>query len=270
MVIKRQRVNAGALVEVEADSTDIVDTNGFSDPISTVGAKTAKFSGGGIMQANSGLRIGITQLKINTGTADFIPRSKSIESESGVSNSASMIDNNVNTRGFINDIGQFVIVDFTSIATATLRVIMELNNALEPQTVRVAVSNDNISFSDIATISLVTTKTDYNLGVQTWRYVRILSISGGNQAEIFRIYETLDVSSANVTVKVRSSVSLDTADGTILITDQIMNENETLTFDTNLLLTSNPNGTFVTVEIVSQIGGEISVTLDEITSIQEI
>ena len=59
MTIKRKRISSTGLVEVEADNTDIVDTNGYTDPINTVGAKFTKFSDGNTMKANARLRLGI-------------------------------------------------------------------------------------------------------------------------------------------------------------------------------------------------------------------
>lgn len=269
MVIKRKNIRPSGLLEVEADNTDTVDVGGFSDPIQTVGAKTAKFSGGATMQANSGLRIGMTQLKINTGDVVFIPRTRIVNS-GDASNTGNIIDDNPATSGAFDE-NEFVVIDFTTIATAELHVTLRLQNALDLLSLRVEISDDNISYTTIATlVNPSTTTTDINLGINTWRYVRLTAINGDGLIFVFELFELIDPSTSDVTVKVRSSVTLDTADGTILITDQVMNENESLTFDTDLLLTENPTGDFVTLEIVSQTGNIIPVTLSEITSIKEV
>ena len=270
MTIKRKNIRPGGFLEVEADTTDTIDINGFSDPIQTIGAKTAKFSGGATMQANPGLRIGMTQLKINTGTAIFIPRSKSIEEELNAVNPLNMIDNNDLTFGELDSIDDFVTVDFGSVTTATLQLILKKSDA-NSMTLRTDISDDNINFTTADTRVAPLSKTSINLGVRTWRYVKIIVINqDASTLEIFRIFETVDSASVGATVKVHSSITVDTADGTILIPDQVMNENESLTFDTDLLLTGNPTGDFVTVEIVSLLSTDVPVTLSEITSIKEV
>lgn len=267
MTIKRQRVNAGALVEVEADSTDNVDTNGFSDSIQTVGAETAQFSDTSTMEANTGLRIGLTQLKINTGSAVFTPRTRTIESSLNAINPA----NAITPSGFcgLDEIPSNVVANFTSDATAELHVRAGFTGGGGASaSILVEISDDNVTYSSVSNIVLTSTTTDYNLGAQTWQYVRVsLSAEVDSIAQINEIFEEADPN-ATVTVRVRSSVTINTANGDVLITDQVMNENEILTFDTELLLTGNSQ--FVTLEIVSLTSLNIPVTLSEITSIQEV
>lgn len=272
LVIKRKNIRPSGLLEVEADNTDTVDLGGFSDPIQTVGAKTAKFSGGSTMQANSGLRIGMTQLKINTGSAVSLLRNKSIEDELDATNTQNMIDNSLGTSGRLNNPSSFVIVDFTSVATAILKLRQSGSSILFNYNMTVEISDDNISYTNIANLTIIgTTTLDSDLGTRTWRYVRLTYVSntGGGFVNVSEIFEDIGITDS-VTVKVRSSSTLDTANGTILITDQVMGENESLTFDTDLLLTGNPTGDFVTVEIVSLTSADIPVTLSEITSIKEV
>jgi len=137
-------------------------------------------------------------------------------------------------------------------------------------------SLDNSSYNTLGSVTnqdgdspTVTVFNSFN-----WRYIRITctNIFGapGNTATTNQSEIVTQPPVNNVTVKVRSSVTLDTADGTVLITDQLMTENSQLTFDTDLLLTGNPTGDFVTVEIVSQTGNVIPVTLSDITSIKEV
>jgi len=67
---------------------------------------------------------------------------------------------------------------------------------------------------------------------------------------------------------VRSSITQDGTDGTVIIPDQVMNTNEQLVFNTELLLTGT--GEFITLEIVSFTGLPITVFLSEITSVKEV
>jgi len=268
MTIKRQRVNAGALVEVEADNTDTVDTNGFSDPIQVVGAKTAKFSGGATMQANSGLRIGLTQVKINGGAE--IVRTRNIESNVGWTNPNDAIDNNINTRAIGQAVGNVLIIDFESIDTQNLNTVLgnTFVGGSDECVIRVEISNDNISYSLIGNfVQFQNTKTTRDHGSQTWRYVRLTFVSqtGSSTPGIFRVFE--NAPSSSVTVRIRSSTTIDTADGTVIVTDTVINPSSVTTLDTDLLLTGNNE--FVTLEIVSTSGIPITITLSEITSIKE-
>ncbi len=274
MTIKRKNIRPSGLLEVEADSTDTVDTNGFSDPIQSVGAKTAKFSGGATMQANPGLRIGMTQLKINTAAEVPIgARPENVES---------------NTTWTTNPVGQpytgasgtvvgsIVVVDFESIDTQGLTTSSNgsFGGAGNGITLLYEYSSDNISYINLGSVTNQDgdAPTITNWGIFTWRYIRITHTAtfgaGGNTATTSMVENITQPPVNNVTVKVRSSVTLDTADGTVLIPDQLMTENSQLIFDTNLLLTGNTQ--YVTVEIVSQIGNAIPVTLSEITSIKEV
>ncbi len=299
MVIKRQRVNVGALVEVEADNTDSVDVNGFTDSIQTVGAKTAKFSNNDVMKANSGLRIGLLQVKINSGLVINNPRTEVAADFVGWVANGTLIDDNETT--FVNTtIGVPVaVIDYGSIATRTARLVGELTGirnefgATSVLTLQYEISDDNITYTDPvttnkiwATLSITQTgDMGGNIAIssgiisfndpntQSFRYIRILGIQtivgGGSlkQGKMFQVTEA-PTGVSTVTVRVRSSVTLDTPDGSVIIPDQIMNQTETLTFDTELLLTGD--GEYVTVEIVSFSNLPISIILSEITSIQEV
>jgi len=263
MTIKRQRVNAGSLVEVEADNTDTVDTLGISDAISVVGAKTAKFSDTSVMQANAGLRIGLTQLKINTGV--IASRSRITISTTNMSDPANAIDGNLNTFGSINTAGIGVTVDFGSIGTTSISCKVRhatsgtMRSSLE-------ISTDNIIWVEVSNISTSADTTFTHLGgTQTYRYARLVGITVSATLQIFEVFEgTL---TGTTTVRVRSSATIDSTDGTILISDQVMNVLSQLTFDTELLLTGNAQ--FVTLEIVSFSGQSFDVSLSDITSIRE-
>lgn len=271
MTIKRKNIRPSGLLEVEADNTDTVDLNGFSDAIQAVGAKTAKFSGGATMQANPGLRIGMTQLKINTDAIIFTPRVRSLQQNLGYTDPDNTFDNVFTSSGNAGTVNEFIIIDFGSIAISELHIQANRSAlAADSASFSIEISDDDISYSFVSNIALTTTSTDYDFGTRTWRYVKVTLTAQNNAfARLFEVFE-LASSPNEVTVRVRSSTSIDSANGTIIISDQVMNENETLTFVTDLLLTGNPTGDFVTLEIVSFSGLPIPVTLSEITSIKEV
>jgi len=265
MTIKRKNIRPGGLLEAEADPTDIVNTNGFSDIINTIGAKTAKFSGGGIMQANAGLRIGLTQLKISSGPG-AVPRSRNLESNSVWGNPNNAFDGNPASDAATGSIGSPLIIDFTSIATEILKFAHGTTSA--NSLLNIKISDDNVIYTDLGNFNTTftgSTGQEVDLGIQTWRYVAIERISGTASSRLFEVFEVLITDSA--IVRVRSSITQDTTDGTVLITDQLINSNETLTFNTDLLLIGDSQ--FVTLEIVSFSAINIDVKLLEITSITE-
>ena len=278
MTISSKLVDINGLEFAVSEDTDTVDVGGFSDAIQTVGAETAKFSGGSTMQANSGLRIGMTQLKINTAAEiPLQPRDVFIESLSG------------NWTGFVGQEtagssstspgpSNSVVFDFESIDTQTLQSTTNgvFGGAGNGITLLYEISDDDISYVSLGSVTNTdgAAPTVTNYGSRTWRYVRVThtATSGvpGNTATTGLLEIVTQPPVNNVTVKVRSSVTVDTADGTVLISDQLMTENSQLVFDTDLILTGEPTGEFVTVEIVSQTGNQIPVTLSEITSIKEV
>lgn len=300
MTIKRKNIRPSGLLEVEADNTDTIDTNGFSDSIQSVGAKTAKFSGGATMQANPGLRIGMTQLKIVTIGATPGLRVELPADFVSFPSTGATVDNSNSTFTLSADIGAAgeAVVDYGSIAVRDIQLVSRIiytqaefgtSGAL---TFVYQISDDNITYTDPVTSSPtfqtvntvqggdmmgggiidsgIVTYNDAN--PQSFRYVRITVTRTGaaDTARSWSIYQITESQTVTpqVTVKVRSSDTIDTADGTVLITDQVMDENETLTFDTDLLLTGT--GKFVTLEIVSLSGFDIQTTLSEITSIKEV
>jgi len=275
MTIKRKNIRPSGLLEIEADNTDTVDTNGFSDSIQTVGAKTAKFSGGATMQSNPGLRIGMTQLKINTGSKIpiIMVRPKNVESNT-TWNTNPVGQPFISATGTV--VGSIVVVDFESIDTQELTTTTSASFGGEGNSVSILYeySSDNISYTILGTeiADAFNTPLITNWGTFTWRYIRITHTTttgaGGNTASTSMVEIIPQPPVNDVTIRVHSSITLDTADGTELIPSQLMTENSQLVFDTDLLLTGNAQ--FVTVEIVSQTGNIIPVTLSEITSIKEV
>lgn len=250
MTIKRKNIRPNGLLEVEADNTDTVDTNGFSDALSVVGAETAKFSGGATMQANPGLRIGMTQLKVNSGTPT---------ARIGV-----VIAGSFGTK---SSNGDSVTVDFGDIQTANL-FATGAHNCNCSQTSTLEFSTDDITYFLASSINTGTAQVvNHNGGTQTYRFARLTAVQvNANTIRLDTITETALVS--NTTYNIRSSATLDTADGDILIGPILLLQNSTDVFDTDLLLTGN--GEFVTLEVVSYTEGDVPITLSEITSIKEV
>lgn len=298
MTIFSKGVDGGGIVDAYADETDTVDINGFSDSIQVVGAKTAKFSNNAIMQANSGLRIGLRKLKINTGNATPGIRTEVAADFVIFPANGNTVDDNESTFSGSGVVAGEAVIDYGSIDTRDIKLVTRMFytqaefGSNGEMTMVYQISDDGVNFFDPVTSSPtfqtlavfpggdmmgggtidsgIVTYNDPNL--QSFQFVKItLTSTGTASARNWQIYQVTEQTVTNtVTVKVRSSVTQDTADGTILITDQVMNQNETLTFDTDLLLTGNPTGDFVTVEIVSFTGFDIPVTLSEITSIKEV
>jgi len=264
LTISSKLVDINGLEFAVSEETDTIDVGGFSDIISAVGAETAKFSGGGTMQANTGLRIGTTQLKIESGDGEPV-RSRSIIQNTGWGSPTNMIDDNFTTNSSTSINGQLVVIDFTSGNTATLKVTHGANTG--NSTIKVEISDDDISYTDLGNFNTTsTTGETVDLGVQTWRFVRITRVFATSGTLVFQVFEV--VTAATVTARVRSSATLDTADGTVLITDKVLSANSTFTFDTDLLLTGNAE--FITLEFVSFVNFAIPINLSEITSIKEV
>jgi len=271
MVISSKLVDINGLEFAVSEDTDTVDVGGFSDSIQAVGAETAKFSGGSTRQANGGLRIGMTQLKINTGAIALRTRSI-VGAETTIGNPQNAIG-----AGFTDFLPSetfevFLTVDFGIITTADISASWNtgFGSALR---LHLETSTDGIIYTEAAQqIANASSSDTITAASVTYRFARLRSSdASGSPSPTIRIDEVFESNlTGTVTVKVRSSTTLDTANGTVIITDQVMNELSQLTFDTDLLLTGNPTGDFVTVEIVSLSGPEIPVTLSDITSIKEV
>lgn len=274
MTISAKLTDVAGLEFAVSDETDTIDIGGFSDALQIVGGETAKFSNLTTMQANSGLRIGMNQLKINTEAEIPIqPRDVFIESLSGAW--TGFVGQEVSSSSS-NSPGGIIVFDYESIDTQGLTTSTNggFGGAGNGITLFYEYSDDDISYTTLGSVNNTDgdAPTITNWGTFQWRYIRVThtATSGvaGNTASTNLTENVTQPPVNNVTVRVRSSATLDTADGTVLITDQTMTENSSLTFDTDLLLTDN--GQYVTLEIVSQTGNIIPVTLSEITSIKEV
>jgi len=296
MTISAKLSDVLGLEFVVSDPPDTDDVGGFSDPIQTVGAKTAKFSGGSTMKANTGLIIGLSQVKINTTGAIPGIRTEVPADFIGWVADGSTVDNNETTFTSTTNSAAEAVVDYGSVATRDIKLVTRLTaNRVEFGSGNLSldfeISDDGIVF----TIP-VTTPTQFQFlnvpatgdmggtipvdtGIvtfndpnsQTFRFVKIkAAVAVGGSAKNWFIYQFTeqDIGPNQVTVRLRSSATQDVADGTVLISDQVMNESSQLTFSTQLLLTGI--GQFVTVEIVSLTSFDIPVTLSDITSVKEV
>lgn len=267
MVIKRKNIRPSGLLEVEADNTDSVDTNGFSDVLSIVGAKTAKFSGGSTMQANIGLRIGTTQIKIVGGSP--AARNRSVNSSSNITNAANSIDGDSGTSANPTNLNATAVidVDFGVIATAVPNLEFFRSVTSGTMTFNLFTSLDDISYTLNATVVLSGTGSGTLTGTSTsFRYIRIEYLPPSNPfiVDIEEIFETLLLSTADINI--RSSTTIDTANGTILRNIPALPSNATTVIDDDLLLVIN--GGFLTLEIVSFVE-PFDINLSEITTIKE-
>jgi len=249
MTISAKLSDVGGLEFVVSDPTDTDDVGGFSDTINTVGAaKTAKFSGAAIMQANLGKKIGISQLKINN--AGFVPRSSVVIQ-----------------GGFVTNFGTgvAVTVDFGSLRMGIIN--GTTNNGNGTTTVELQISTDNIIWVtvDTQTTTINTTGRSYNGGLQNFRYARFEITVLDDRCTPVNIFED---GISDVTINVRSSATQDTVDGTVILANKVILDTTTQTFNTELLLTGA--GQFVTLEIVSFSGIDVDVNLSEITSVKEV
>lgn len=298
MTISSKLVDIGGLAFAVSEDTDTIDVGGFSDAIQTVGAQTAKFSDTSTMQANSGLRIGMTQLKINTSDAAPAVRTEVGADFITFPATGATVDNDpVTTNSLSTNSGGEAVIDYGSIANRDIQLVTFMQYT-QPEfgssgamTFVYQISDDNITYTDPVTsnptfqsLSIVaggdmmgggiinTGIITYNdANTQNFRYIKFtLTTSGTASAQQWRIYQATiqSVVTPQVTVRVRSSNTIDTADGDILISDQLMNANEILSFTTDLLLTGEAQ--FVTLEIVSLTDFDIPTTLSEITSIKEV
>lgn len=249
MTISAKLSDFAGLEFAVSDPTDTDNVGGFSDILNVIGAKTAKFSGGAIMKANAGLRIGLTQLKVvNVG---------------GVARIGVVI------RGvFVSTVstGELVAVDFGNISLANIRATYQNNSQITGSTMELQVSTDDSIWVTVASSSSSALNISLNGGNQTYRFARLFAVTNAGVLSPQTIFEIAITS--DVTINIRSSTTQDTSDGTILLSSVVVSDSTTVTFNTQLLLTGL--GQFVTLEIVSFSGSNVDVNLSGITSIKEV
>lgn len=294
MTIKRKNIRSNGLLEVEADNTDTVDTNGFSDPISIVSAITAKYSDTSIIQAPPGLRVGTTQIKIVAG-AEGLPAQILISSD--WTGGANIVDGDLNTQsGTLVQVTlptvMEVIVDFGSIAS---RNIGAKFNIAQPGNLSVTLFTQMISrifVSDTLTFGAETstqsntvqgTNTgpqnkdfNHNTGPISFRYVKFTLEQGttnnpnGQRAGNCFVYEVNIglVASSDAVVNIRASDTINTADGIVLNGPLNISPGSTTILDSDLILVESQK--FLTLDIATVGGNSFDINLSEITSITEV
>lgn len=280
MTISSKLVDINGLEFAVSKDTDTIDVGGFSDVLSVVGAKTAKFSGGSTMQSNVGLRIGTTQLKINGVPHAFISGTV-IDSDpltpSPITNPANVEDADDSTftgpddQNLVGD--NCITIDFGVVQNSKFRIKSRVGTTIDCS-YKVQRSTDNIDWDDtgITLVNTIGEIVDVTSGsVFNFRYLRVVvesvqfASTFGYEFFVLGLIES-DTFTANINI--RSSTTIDTANGTILKNIPAFIPGITTIFDTDLLLVIN--GGFLTLEIVSFSILPFSITLSEITSIKEV
>lgn len=293
MTIKRQRVNAGSFVEVEADSTDTVDTNGFSSIITT-GSITAQYSDTSTIQAPLGLRVGMTQIKIVAGT-EFIPAITLISSD--WSGGDAIVDGDLNTvSGPLSSIVlpaiMEVIVDFGVIASREISSkfnIAQLSNlatSLFTRMVsRIFISDTLVFGAELGNQSNNVQGTNTGpqnadfffspAGPNSFRYAKFTLEQGDTnvpsgqrpgRCSVYSVNLPLNAST-DATVDIRASDTINTADGAVLSANIVISPSSTVILDTELLLLESQK--YLTLQYTTPGANTFNLNLLEITSVTE-
>ena len=274
MTISAKLSDFGGLEFVVSDPTDEDDIGGYSDSQESVGAESAKFSDAMIMKANTGKRIGISQVQFNTSLAML---NRSVNSETSITNSTNMIDSNLSSYAVFTSAGTSeIIVDFGSIANAVTKyqwssdnfgsVNIEVEKSDNPTGPWTSIDTDN---SSNATPIL------RNLGSHSFRYLRISYTSLGTALRVYEVWREPSTT-PSVDVQLLSTATQDATSGTTLIGTKTINaptmENQTPVTSlhkSSLLLTAD--GEYVTLRVVSYSDSnfKVPVTLSNITTVKE-
>ena len=273
MTISAKLSDVGGLEFVVSDPTDTDDVNGFTDIQNSVGGESAKFSGGSAMKANSGLKIGVSQVKFETSLTDLSARS--ILSSSGVTNPGNVIDDDDSTGTNFSDTNDEIIVDFVSSITAVLKSVGNRGVA-GGHNIEISTSTDDITYNVLTSVNYSESKQTVNHGTDTFRYVKFRSTGTTSNANVFSIYAE-DTGGDDVTVQLLSTSSLDATSGTTLIGSTVIaatsrdtgSSASVTTFNSVLYLTDAAH--YVTLRVVSY-GGQftVPVKLKEITTVKEV
>lgn len=264
--------------DVISDTTDTKDENGFSDIISIVSAKTAKFSDTSTMKANAGLKMGLLNFKINTGPASIVNgRTRTIIPVTTVTDPDNAIDDSDGTKtGTVAVIGPYLTVDFGVILTTRIRAKVRIvSQASNTERDIIEYSTDNIIWNTALTLSTPPGNSithDETSNPFSFRYVRcnktVHTFPGFS--EVFEIQESLGSDDGTAVVNIRSSATIDTADGTIILPNVNINSNELAVIPVIDFLLAGI-GQFITLEIISfSTGAGFDVNLEEITSLKEV
>lgn len=292
MTIKRKNITVGGLVEAEADNTDSVDTGGNSAKITGgTGAITAKYSGGATIQAPVGLRVGTTQIKIVAGV-EHLPSITLISSD--WASGANIVDGDLFTvSGTLDDVlptVMEVIVDFGSIESRTIgtkfNIAQKGNLAVTlfiEFTSRIFIS-DTLSFGAEEANQvdkLFGTDTGpqnsdrtFNLSARSFRYIKFTMEqlnNVGNQrvgdCSVYSVNKQL-LTPTNAVIDIRSSNTIDTADGAIIRASVTVPPGATTVIDDDLLLVEAQK--YLTLAVKTASANLYDLNLDSITSITEV
>ena len=276
MTISAKLSDFGGLEFVVSDPADEDGINGYSDSQESVGGKSAKFSDATIMKANTGKRIGITQVQFNTALALL---NRSVNSETSITNSANMIDNSLSSYAVFTSAGTSeIIIDFGSIATAVTKYQWSSNNF---GSVNIEVEKSDNSTGPWTSIdtdsSSSTTPILQDLGSHSFRYLRISYTSLGTALRVYEVWrEPSNTPSVDVqllsTAAQDSTTATKTLIGTTTINSPTMENQTPITslHNSSLLLTAD--GEYVTLRVVSYSDSnfKVPVTLSDITTVKEI
>jgi len=273
MTISAKLSDLGGLEFVVSDPADTDDINGFSDTQSSVGGESAKFSGGSAMQANSGKKIGISQVKFEALITDLSARS--ILSSSGLTNPGNVIDDDDDTNTTFSDTNDELIVDFGSSITAVLKSVGN-RSVSGSHNIEISLSTDDITYNFLVNLNYSEAKQTRDHGTETFRYVKFRSVGSTSSANVYSIFAE-DTGGDDVTVQLLSTSSIDSTSGTTLIGSTVLTATSrdtgsiasVTTFNTTLYLTDA--GDFVTLRVVSYAGQfTVPVKLKEITTVKEV
>lgn len=285
MTIKRKRLDTlNNLEEIETSPQDTVDTAGFSAAISgTNVGKSCQFSDTSIMQANSGLLIGLMGFTVNAGAG--IGRVISVESFNAWVNpdhafTGESPDTRVTATPSPSTVTGTVVYEFTTTGPTPSR-ILTLGGTLSfgdgaNGNVNVAISTDNISFTTVFSQAQGTGISNWSFtsggGGNTYVFVRVIGFLnnfdlGSGSITITNLSESATTSDT-VTVRVISSSVQDSTTGTILISDTVLSENTSASIFSNDIVLSNP-GEFINLVSVSNTGLPVPIDASAIISIKE-
>lgn len=262
MTISAKLSDVAGLEYVVSDPTDTDDVGGFSDAIIT-GAETCKYSDSSIIQAGSGKKIGVSQIKFATA---LNPRTRSTIPTTSITDPANVIDDDLLTFGSTSGTGIVVTVDFGIIDTAVIKCkVRHLGSAISRSALEI--STNNSVWTEVSNIQTAADTTfTHDGGTQTYRYARLNVITNGfGTMQCHEIFE--EPSGTTALIRIRSSASQDTANGTIIKDNVTITNNVVTTLDTELFLVESSQ--YLTFEIISFANGIFQINATEITTVTE-
>lgn len=297
MTIGLSSVGPSGFLEVEASSTDSLDTGGFSSAITT-GAITAQYSGTGTIQAPSGgLRVGTTQIKLVAGVG-FLPQLALGAAGSDWSSGANIVDGDLNTfSGTLNSVVlptvMEVVVDYGSIASRSIGAKFNVSqlanlatNLFTRMTSRIFVSDTETFGAELS--NQVNNVQGTNTGAQnadffhnvsgptSFRFVKFTmeqettNVPTGQRIGGCFVYSVNEeiFTPTDAIVNIRASDTQNTADGTIIEASINVSEGSTVTVDPQLLFVESQK--YLTLDYATPGANTFNINLSVITSITEV